>query len=224
MSHHPVGHPVIVALDVDDPFPWLQRLQGACGAVKIGAQPFTRWGTTLVEKAQALGHRVFLDLKYHDIPNTVSSAVHAAAELGVWMLTVHACGGETMLRAARKAADAAPKGRQPLVMAVTVLTSDEAPQTLIVERAQLAQQSGCHGVICSPQEIQAVRKACGQDFMIVTPGVRLPTAAAPQVANDDQKRTASPQEALSWGADYLVMGRPILSAAAPVDVLRHIKR
>jgi orotidine-5'-phosphate decarboxylase len=221
--------PILVALDVDRAErarSLSDALRGVVGGVKIGSQLFASHGPSIVEDLVARGDRVFLDLKFHDIPNTVAAAVTTATRLGVWMLTVHASGGSAMMRAAGAAAreEAARLGRPvPLVMAVTVLTSldDEmieevgvrGPVAAQVGRlANLARQAGLDGVVASPRETAFLREQCGPDFVIVTPGVRGGAAAA---AADDQTRTATAAAALAAGATYLVVGRPIIGAADP---------
>jgi len=218
---------LLVALDVDkavEACALADRLRGVVGGFKIGSRLFTSHGPSIVEALVARGDRVFLDLKVHDIPNTVVGAVRAATRLGVWMVNVHASGGEAMMRAAREAADdeSSRLGRpRPLVIAVTVLTSlDEAALRQIgvaatmteqVERlAVLAQAAGLDGVVASPHEIGRIRLRCGKTFTILTPGIR-----APDDAKGDQRRTMTAAEALAAGANYLVVGRPIISAADP---------
>jgi len=224
---------LVVALDVDtaaDARALADRLRGVAGAFKIGSRLFTREGPDLVSELASRGDRVFLDLKFHDIPSTVAGAVRAATALGVWMVNVHASGGSAMMRAAREAAhdEAAKRSLQvPLVIAVTMLTSlDEQALDAIgfasrmesqVERlAVLTQSSGLDGVVASPQEIERIRARCGRDFVIVTPGIR------DAVAKDDQSRTMTAAEALASGASYLVVGRPILVAADPRQAAERI--
>jgi len=218
---------LLVALDVDkaaEACALADRLRGVVGGFKIGSRLFTSHGPSIVEALVARGDRVFLDLKVHDIPNTVVGAVAAATRLGVWMVNVHASGGEAMMRAAREAADdeSSRLGRpRPFVIAVTVLTSlDEAALRQIgvaatmteqVERlAVLAQAAGLDGVVASPHEIGRIRLRCGKTFTILTPRIR-----APDDAKGDQRRTMTAAEALAAGANYLVVGRPIISAADP---------
>lgn len=220
---------ILVALDVataESAIALADALRGAVGGYKIGKQLFTSVGPAIVRTLVERGDRVFLDLKFHDIPNTVKGAVTAAAQLGVWMVNVHASGGAAMLEAAREGADAAARasGRpSPLLVAVTVLTSLDAsalasvgvnatPLDHAVRLAKLAQSSGCDGVVASPQEVTAIREACGRDFVIVTPGVRGGSAAA---TADDQLRTATPAGAIAAGSSYLVIGRPITAAPDP---------
>jgi len=220
---------ILIPLDVPSAAEALalaDRLRGEVGGFKVGHQLFTSAGPSVVRALVSRGDRVFLDLKYHDIPNTVAGAVAAAADLGVWMVNVHASGGPAMMAAARQAADragATPNGRTPLVIAVTVLTSLDAAalRTIGVERdplewtvglARLAQASGLDGVVASPLETAAIRDACGPDFTIVTPGIRGGAAAS---GPDDQQRTLSAGGAVAAGSAYLVIGRPITGAADP---------
>lgn len=229
MSTTDKGPRVIVALDyasADEALDFAQRLDPARCRVKVGKELFTVAGPALVEKLVARGFDLFLDLKYHDIPNTVASACKSAAALGVWMLNVHASGGRAMMQAARGALSGA--SHQPKLIAVTVLTSlsaedlrdtghAEEPQVLAERLARLAAASGMDGVVCSAQEAQRLRQACGPEFCLVTPGIRLADAA-----QDDQKRIVTPQAAIANGADYLVVGRPITRAADPLAVLDRI--
>jgi orotidine-5'-phosphate decarboxylase len=212
---------LIVALDVPDATSALElveRLEGQAGMLKVGKQLFTAAGPALVRTLLTKGERVFLDLKWHDIPNTVAGAVGAGAGLGVHLLNVHALGGRRMMQAAVAALGPKP---DPRLLAVTVLTShDEEDLTevglggpvsvAVVRLARLAQAAGAHGVVASPMEIALIREACGTDFLIVTPGIR-PEGSA----SDDQARLATPAAALGAGADYLVVGRPITGATSP---------
>ena len=220
---------ILVALDVetrDEALRLADTLRGSVGGFKIGSRLFTSEGPAMVRTLTERGDRVFLDLKFHDIPNTVATAVSAATALGVWMVNVHAGGGVAMMQAARAAAhEAAAKHNvaAPLVIAVTVLTSmnqatlrdtgvviDLIDQVLRL--AELTKEAGLDGVVASPRETAAIRRRCGADFAIVTPGIRGGAAAA---TKDDQERTMSPAEAIAAGASYLVIGRPILSAPDP---------
>ena len=218
---------LLVALDVDtvaEARALADRLRGAVGGFKIGSRLFTSEGPALVAELASRGDRVFLDLKFHDIPNTVAGAIAAATRLGVWMVNVHAAGGSAMMRAAKAAAgeEAARRSRPaPLVIAVTMLTSldqtalgeigFDARVAAQVERlAGLTASSGLDGVVASPQEITIIRRRCGQGFAIVTPGIR---GAGDAIG--DQSRTLSAADALAAGATYLVVGRPIIAAADP---------
>lgn len=220
---------VIVALDysnANEALSLAKQLDPLQCRLKVGKELFTRAGPALVLELQQLGFEVFLDLKFHDIPNTVAKACRAAADLGVWMVNVHALGGRRMMQAAREAIEDA--AHKPLLIAVTILTSlaqDElaevglagSPQENVLRLAGLAQQSGMDGVVCSPMEVSALRESCGDGFALVTPGVR-PAGAA----SDDQKRIMTPQDAISMGSSYLVVGRPITQAADPLAALAAI--
>jgi orotidine-5'-phosphate decarboxylase len=201
--------------------------------LKVGSRLFTTAGPDLVRRLGDSGARVFLDLKFHDIPNTVAQAVDAAVRTGAWMINVHASGGAAMMQAAARAAAeaaAATGARPPLVIAVTVLTSmdEEMLKQTGVTRplaehvlalARMAQSAGLHGVVASAQETAAIRRACGPDFVIVTPGIR--GASAGQEKND-QSRTLGPAEAVKAGATYIVVGRPIIGAPDPGAAARSI--
>ncbi len=218
---------LLVALDVesgDEARTLAQQLGPSVGGIKIGSRLFTAEGPELVRQLVDEGHRVFLDLKFHDIPNTVAQAVESAVATGAWMVNVHASGGAPMMAAAAKAAAimADRLGRPaPLVIGVTVLTSMDAPTLAtigvetplldhVVSLATLAQQAGLHGVVASALETPAIRRACGPRFIIVTPGIRGGSATT---ATNDQSRTLGPAEAVRTGASYIVVGRPILGAA-----------
>ncbi len=218
---------LIFALDVDsldEAKGWVDRLQGQVGVFKVGKQLFTRCGPEVVNLVRERGAEVFLDLKYHDIPNTVAMAGLEALRLGVKMFNVHALGGfEMMAKLVAEVNKVCPRGtpQRPLLLAVTILTSsneetlrgigiDRPISVMVPKLAKLAKDAGMDGVVASPQEVELIRAACGPDFAIVTPGVR-PAFAS----QDDQKRVTTPGEALRAGADYLVIGRPISAAADP---------
>lgn len=233
---------LLVALDVDSTsraIALADDLRGIAGGFKIGSRLFTSEGPPLVRHLVERGDRVFLDLKFHDIPCTVASAVRAAARLGVWMIDVHASGGSAMMRAAKEAAGegaAAAGGTPPLVIAVTVLTSisELRFQELGIGRsvldhveslATLAQQAGLDGVVASAQEAPRVRARCGNRFVIVTPGIRDRSEAAGSPGTlDDQARTVTAAEALRSGASYIVVGRPIIAAASPRAAAERLAR
>jgi len=228
-------NPILVALDVESAAKAVELanlLRGSVGGFKIGKQLFTAAGPAMVRELTSRGDRVFLDLKFHDIPNTVAGAVQSAVSTGAWMVNVHCSGGSAMMKAAADAAtNAAAKTSQPrpLVIGVTVLTSmnDDALKEIgvgapmldhVVHLAKLARASGLDGVVASPQEVRAIRQACGPDFQIVTPGIR----PADQQGKDDQARTMTPAEAIEAGATYLVIGRPIAAAPDPKSAAEKI--
>ncbi len=219
--------PVIVALDfphANAALDLASRLDPALCRVKVGKELFTAAGPAVVENLVKQGFDVFLDLKFHDIPNTVAAACKVGASLGVWMLNVHALGGEAMLLAARDAIDAGK--HKPLLIGVTILTSlgdaelaaigiEGTAEQNVLRLAKLARQCGLDGVVCSSREAQLLRRQIATPFALVTPGIRLADAQ-----KDDQNRVLTPQEALRAGADYLVIGRPITQAADPVATLK----
>jgi len=227
------AHPrssLIVALDFDSlssALKFAKQVADLVGMFKIGNQLFTAAGPAAVKEVAALGAGIFLDLKFHDIPNTVAGAVlSSAAMTGVQLVNVHALGGRAMLEAAVQAISAGvPMGAdRPRLLAVTLLTSMDhksmkevgiggTPKLHVVKLAQLAKKAGVDGVVASVQEARAIRKACGREFLIVTPGVRPDEKSASKA--DDQARTATPSEAIRAGADFLVVGRPILAASDP---------
>ena len=220
--------PVIVALDFPsekETMQLVEQLEPALCRLKVGKELFTRCGPSLVKQLVDKNFDVFLDLKYHDIPNTVAKACAAAADLGVWMLNVHALGGEKMMQAARQAMTA---DGSPLLIAVTWLTSSgqaeldalgiqSSPQEMVSRLAQMTKNAGLDGVVCSAQEAMMLRKDLGDDFYLVTPGIRLVDSA-----KDDQNRVVTPEQAIKDGASYLVIGRPITQASDPCEVLRTI--
>ncbi len=220
---------LIFALDTSslaDAFKWVELLNGRVGLFKVGKEAFTAFGPELLKGIKERGGRVFLDLKFHDIPNTVSAAALAAVSWGVDMFNVHAAGGPEMMRRTADAIKGLPGPGKPLMLAVTVLTSlddDDLQEIgyrysaaeLALRLAALAKRSGMDGVVASAWEVSAIRKQCGEDFVIVTPGIRLAEGAEKKIASDDQKRTLTPAEAIREGADYLVVGRPIRTARDP---------
>jgi orotidine-5'-phosphate decarboxylase len=227
---------LLVALDVEtrtEAETLAGALRGVAGGFKVGSRLFTAEGPSIVRALTDRGDRVFLDLKFHDIPNTVATAVAAATDLGVWMLNVHAAGGLKMMQEARDAArNAAAKRarRPPLVIAVTILTSmneDTLRQTgvatplldHVARLAALTQEAGLDGVVASPREAARIRRTCGQEFVIVTPGIR---GGAAMDTKDDQERTMTAPEALAAGASYVVVGRPITAAPDPREAARRI--
>jgi orotidine-5'-phosphate decarboxylase len=220
---------VIVALDYPDAksaVALASRLDPALCRLKVGKELYTAAGPSLVEKLRGSGFGIFLDLKFHDIPNTVAGACVAAAELGVWMINVHALGGRAMMEAARAALSR--RSERPKLIAVTLLTSmgitsmEEiglagGPQEAVLRLARMTQACGLDGVVCSAQETSALRRQLGGEFCLVTPGIRQAGAA-----RDDQERIATPRQAIAGGADYLVIGRPITRASDPLAALRAI--
>ena len=215
---------IIIALDFPDQCTALNfaaKLDSTLCRVKVGKELFTLAGPQLVEKLMKLGFDVFLDLKFHDIPNTVAAACSAASSLGVWMINVHALGGSKMLLAARRALD----GKKTKLIAVTLLTSlnqddlnelgiADIPETMVQRLALLAQHCGLDGVVCSALEAVSLRKVTGKDFYLVTPGIR-----SSGDGHDDQIRIATPAMAIHSGASYLVIGRPITRSQDPLEAL-----
>jgi orotidine-5'-phosphate decarboxylase len=220
---------IIVALDYPNAAPALalaDRLEPSLCRLKVGKELFTATGPDVLEKLMQRGFEIFLDLKFHDIPNTTAQACKAAASLGVWMINVHALGGRKMLEAAREAI--ARSEEQPKLIAVTVLTSMAQPDLseiginatsadMVLRLATLARDSGLDGVVCSAQEAALLRKHCGNEFCLVTPGIR-PASAS----RDDQSRVMTPQAAMQAGSSYLVIGRPITQAVDPLQALLDI--
>lgn len=222
---------IIIALDYPAAAPALalaERLQPALCRLKVGKELFTATGPALLEQLMRRGFEIFLDLKFHDIPNTTAQACKAAAALGVWMVNVHALGGRKMLEAAREAV--VQSTHQPKLIAVTMLTSmaqedladigiSATPVEMVLRLATLARDSGLDGVVCSAQEAALLRKQCGNEFCLVTPGIR-----PAQASLDDQSRVMTPLAALQAGSSYLVIGRPITKAAEPLQALLDINK
>ena len=221
---------IIVALDYEkeaEALALVDQIDPSLCRLKVGKEMFTTLGINFVKQLHQRNFDVFLDLKYHDIPNTVARAVRSAADLGVWMVDLHASGGLRMMEEAKKILE--PYGKDaPLRIAVTVLTSMEdldllqiginaSPMEQVLRLAHLTQRAGLDGVVCSPQEVEILRNACGEDFKLVTPGIR-------PIGTDfgDQRRVMTPTAAIRAGSDYLVIGRPITQADNPAEVLRSI--
>ncbi len=221
---------IIVALDYEkeaEALALVDQIDPNLCRLKVGKEMFTTLGMNFVKQLHQRHFDVFLDLKYHDIPNTVARAVRSAADLGVWMVDLHASGGLRMMEEAKRILE--PYGKDaPLLIAVTVLTSMEdldllqiginaSPMEQVLRLAHLTQRAGLDGVVCSPQEVEILRNACGEDFKLVTPGIR-PIGAD----FGDQRRVMAPTAAIRAGSDYLVIGRPITKADNPVEILRSI--
>ena len=221
---------IIVALDYEkesDALALVDQIDPSLCRLKVGKEMFTTLGINFVKQLHQRNFDVFLDLKYHDIPNTVARAVRSAADLGVWMVDLHASGGLRMMEEAKRILE--PYGKDaPLLIAVTVLTSMEdldllqiginaSPMEQVLRLAHLTQRAGLDGVVCSPQEVEILRNACGEEFKLVTPGIR-PIGAD----FGDQRRVMTPTAAIRAGSDYLVIGRPITKADNPAEVLRSI--
>ena len=221
---------IIVALDYEkesDALALVDQIDPSLCRLKVGKEMFTTLGINFVKQLHQRNFDVFLDLKYHDIPNTVARAVRSAADLGVWMIDLHASGGLRMMEEAKRILE--PYGKDaPLLIAVTVLTSMEdldllqiginaSPMEQVLRLAHLTQHAGLDGVVCSPQEVEILRNACGEEFKLVTPGIR-PIGAD----FGDQRRVMTPTAAIRAGSDYLVIGRPITKADNPVEILRSI--
>lgn len=222
---------IIIALDyasANDALKIAEQLDPQQCRLKVGKELFIQTGPGLVENLMGKGFDVFLDLKFHDIPNTVAQACAGACELEVWMLTVHALGGRIMMQAAREAID--KHSRRPLLIAVTLLTSlgqedvvelgfSDTPQDIVLRLANLANSAKLDGVVCSPQEVTALRGNLGNDFQLVTPGIRLQSDET-----DDQKRVMTPGQAIRAGSNYLVIGRPVTRATDPMAALQMIEK
>ena len=221
---------IIVALDYEkeaEALALVDQIDPSLCRLKVGKEMFTTLGMNFVKQLHQRNFDVFLDLKYHDIPNTVARAVRSAADLGVWMVDLHASGGLRMMEEAKRILE--PYGKDaPLLIAVTVLTSMEdldllqiginaSPMEQVLRLAHLTQRAGLDGVVCSPQEVEILRNACGEEFKLVTPGIR-PIGAD----FGDQRRVMTPTAAIRAGSDYLVIGRPITKADNPAEVLRSI--
>lgn len=220
---------LIFALDVPDAAEatrWVNTLHGVVCWYKVGLELYLREGAGLVKKIRDMGNNIFLDLKLHDIPATVERAASQAALTGASMMTVHASGGVEMMKAAVRGVEAADN--PPKIVAVTVLTSLDAialkavglrrsPSKWALDLAAAAKVSGAAGIVCSPNEIKKIKKLCGENFLAITPGIRMPGSV-----KDDQRRTATPEQASQWGADFIVVGRPIRNAADPVAAAKAI--
>ena len=221
---------IIVALDYEkesDALALVDQIDPSLCRLKVGKEMFTTLGINFVKQLHQRNFDVFLDLKYHDIPNTVARAVRSVADLGVWMVDLHASGGLRMMEEAKRILE--PYGKDaPLLIAVTVLTSMEdldllqiginaSPMEQVLRLAHLTQRAGLDGVVCSPQEVEILRNACGEEFKLVTPGIR-PIGAD----FGDQRRVMTPTAAIRAGSDYLVIGRPITKADNPAEVLHSI--
>lgn len=221
---------LIVALDFPSrtqAMALVQQLDPALCCLKVGSEMFTALGPDFIQELARNGYKIFLDLKFHDIPNTVAQACLSAAKLGVWMINVHASGGLAMMKAAVAALDSCEQNR-PLLIAVTVLTSmdsselpaigvEHSAEQQVARLALLAKQAGLDGVVCSAHEVPLVKQQCGEQFLTVTPGIRLPGDAL-----DDQSRVMTPEHAVKLGSDYLVIGRPITRAPDPAKTVQSI--
>lgn len=226
-----VKSPIVVALDypnIDAALEMARQLDPKHCRVKVGKELYTRCGPVIIEKLSQLGFEIFLDLKFHDIPNTTANAVAVAADMGVWMVNVHASGGQRMMEACVE--KLASFEQKPLLIGVTVLTSmqgddlaqiglDVSPLEQVMRLAELTKQSGLDGVVCSSHEVSSLKQALGQSFQLVTPGIR-PAFAE----KGDQKRIMTPAEAVAAGSDYLVIGRPITQAEDPMQALALINQ
>lgn len=216
--------PIIIALDLDyeDSLEFAKKIDPEHCRLKVGSQLFTQKGPQIIEELSALGFDIFLDLKFHDIPNTVASAVEVASEMGVWMLNVHTSGGSKMMEAARLAANKSVN--PPLVIGVTILTSlnqadmnelgVKSISNQINDLASLAHKSSLDGIVCSAGDVKNIKSLLGEDFLTITPGIR--SINAPK---DDQSRVSSAKQAIEDGSDYLVIGRPITRSSDPLKSL-----
>ena len=221
-----MSSPIIVSLDVDydKAISLANDFDPEQCRLKVGSQLFTSSGPKVVKDLSSLGFDIFLDLKFHDIPNTVSEAIRAAADLGVWMVNVHVSGGPSMLESARKALSS--YNNPPLLIGVTMLTSlsNEDVKEIgisdisekVMQLALLAKSNGLDGIVCSPREVKVIKELCGKEFIAVTPGIRT------KKMNDDQSRVSSPKEAINNGSDFLVIGRPITESSNPLKSLNQV--
>ena len=230
MLHQSSSPRIIVAMDfasIEPARALIQRLNPQLCRLKVGNILFTHYGPALIEEWQKQGFDIFLDLKFHDIPNQISDACTAAAELGVWMINIHISGGTEMMKAARRAINQFPAETRPLLIGVTVLTSldendlnalgiHDSVENTVLKMAKQAKECGLDGVVCSALEAKTLRSELGQDFLLITPGIRL------EDANQDQKRVVTPVQAFAAGADYLVMGRAITGALDPIKTLQSL--
>lgn len=231
MANSPIHDPkIIVALDMegeDTLNNMIKSLSPQSCRLKIGKTLFTQYGPQFIQKCHNAGFEIFLDLKFHDIPQQVAGACKAAAQWGVWMVNVHASGGKAMLEAAKAAVETIP-GKRPLLIGVTILTSLDTPDLTqlgitgsmheaVMRLARLCYEAGLDGVVCSAQEAPFIKKAFGEQFLCVTPGIRLP-----EDDKQDQQRVMTPEAAFAAGSDYLVMGRSITHATSPLAVLENI--
>jgi len=221
-----MNSPIIISLDLeyDKAIKLAELFDPKSCRLKVGSQLFTSSGPRIIKDLQSLGFDIFLDLKFHDIPNTVSQAVKVAADLGVWMVNVHVSGGSSMLESARKALSS--YRNPPLLIGVTMLTSlsNEEVKEIgisdisekVMQLALLAKSNGLDGIVCSPREVKVIKELCGKEFIAVTPGIRT------KKMNDDQSRVSSPKEAINNGSDFLVIGRPITESSNPLKSLNQV--
>lgn len=221
-----MNSPIIISLDLeyDKAIKLAELFDPKSCRLKVGSQLFTSSGPRIIKDLQSLGFDIFLDLKFHDIPNTVSQAVKVAADLGVWMVNVHVSGGSSMLESARKALSS--YRNPPLLIGVTMLTSLSSEDVKeigisdisekVMQLALLAKSNGLDGIVCSPREVKVIKELCGKEFIAVTPGIRT------KKMNDDQSRVSSPKEAINNGSDFLVIGRPITESSNPLKSLNQV--
>ena len=221
-----MNSPIIISLDLeyDKAIKLAELFDPKSCRLKVGSQLFTSSGPRIVKDLQSLGFDIFLDLKFHDIPNTVSQAVKVAADLGVWMVNVHVSGGSSMLESARNALSS--YRNPPLLIGVTMLTSLSSEDVKeigisdisekVMQLALLAKQNGLDGIVCSPREVKVIKELCGKEFIAVTPGIRT------KKMNDDQSRVSSPKKAINNGSDFLVIGRPVIESSNPLKSLNQV--